>query len=118
MHKYDFVEVDIGYRMAILRILYIMTLTYFRGHTISGNRIFNLWKTMKASEKCSSTTIIVVEIRHRMAPLRMLYIVILSYIFKVNKFLKIIYNIWKTVRASEQFSSTTFIEVDIRYQIA
>ena len=42
---------------------------------------------MRASEICSNTSIIDVDIGHRMAPLRTLYIVTLTYIFKVTKFL-------------------------------
>ena len=48
-----------------------------------------MWKTVRASEKCSSTTSIDVNISHQMAPLRMLYIVILTYIFKFKKVLEI-----------------------------
>ena len=57
-----------------------------------------------------------VDISHRTAPLRVLYIVTLNYIFKVIQVLEIIiYNIWKTVRANEKCSSMAFIEVGIRF---
>ena len=63
---------------------------YFQGHTISKNiSLYNIWKTVSASEKCSSTTFIEVSISHRMAPLRVFYIVTLTYIFNVTKFRKI-----------------------------
>ena len=43
-----------------------------------------IWKTMRASEKCSRTTFIEVDTSHRMRPLRLLYIMTLTYIFKVT----------------------------------
>ena len=53
--------------------------------TISWNHvIFNVWETVRASGKCSSTTFIEVDISHRIAPLRMLYIVTLTYMFMVT----------------------------------
>ena len=42
---------------------------------------------MKACEKCANTTFIEVDMRHRITPLRLLYIVTLTYIFKDTKFL-------------------------------
>ena len=60
---------------------------YFQGHKISGNHtIVNIWKTVKASEKISSTSFIEIDTCHQMAPLRTLYIVTLTYIFKVIQF--------------------------------
>ena len=49
---------------------------------------------VRASGKCSSRIFIDVDISNLMAPLRMLYVVIL----------KIMFNIWKTVRASVKCS--------------
>ena len=100
--------------MAPLRMWYIVTLTYMFKVKISGNNIFNIWKTARGSEKCSSTTFIEVDISHRMKPLKILYIVTLTFIFKVTQFLEIIiYTISKTVTASKNCTSTTF-KVDIR----
>ena len=44
---------------------------------------------MTAIEKCSRAIVIEVYISRRSAPMRMLYIVTLAFIFKVRKFLKI-----------------------------
>ena len=45
---------------------------YFQGKKMSGNHIiFNVWKTVRVSEKSSSTTFIVVDIGHPMASLPM-----------------------------------------------
>ena len=56
---------------------------YFQGNTNFGNHILNIWKTVRASEKYSSMTCTEVDIGHRMAPLRMMSSVILTYVFKV-----------------------------------
>ena len=49
---------------------------------------------------------------HQMAPLRMLYIVTLTYIFNATQFLEIIiFNIWKAVRARKKMMKS-FIEVN------
>ena len=47
---------------------------------------FETLKTMRANEKCSGMTFIKVDICQRMGPLRMLYSMTLTYIFKVNHF--------------------------------
>ena len=41
---------------------------------------------MRAREKCSGTIFVDVDIGHRMALLQMLYIMTLTYIFKVTNF--------------------------------
>ena len=62
---------------------------YFHGHKISGNDIiFNIWKAVRLA-KNAQVQILKVDISHRMAPLRMLYIVTLIYILNVRKFLEI-----------------------------
>ena len=69
-----------------LIMLYIVILTYiFQGHKFSGYVIYNNWKIVRSSEKYWSMPFIEIDIIHRMAPLRMLYIVTLTYIFKVTK---------------------------------
>ena len=50
---------------------------------------YRVFSIASASEKCSSTTFIEVDTSNRMAPLRMLYIVTLTYFFKVKTFLEI-----------------------------
>ena len=56
---------------------------YCHGHKISGNYIiFNIWKTVTAIEKIRSTIFVDVDIGHQMVPMRMLYIMILIYIFR------------------------------------
>ena len=41
---------------------------YFQGHKMFGNHIiFNIWKTVSASEKCSCTTFIESDTSHRMS---------------------------------------------------
>ena len=91
----SFIHADIGHRMAPLWMLHLCL--YFQGHTISGNHIiYNIWKTLRASAKCSNTSFIEIDISHRMASSRMLYIMTLTYLFKVTQFLEIIiYNIRK-----------------------
>ena len=59
-------------------------------------------------------TFIEVDIRYRMEPLYILYLKILTYIFKVTKLEKLIAG---KLRANEKFSIITFIKVDIRHQI-
>ena len=44
---------------------------------------------VRASEKCPSTTFIVIDINHQMPPLRMLCLVTFIYIFKVTQFLEL-----------------------------
>ena len=61
----------------------------FQGHTISGNHIILIWKTLGASKKCSSTSFIEVDTSYRNVPLPVLHISALAYIFKVTQFLKI-----------------------------
>ena len=75
---------------------------------------------MRASDKCSRLTFIEADPSHPMFPLLMLYIVTLTYIFNVPKFLKIIKYliIWKTVRARAKMLRMSFMQVDIRYQTA
>ena len=65
-------------------MLCIVTLTYILKVTTFLESIFNIWKMARASEKYSRTTFIKVDISHRMALLRILYIVTLTYIFKVK----------------------------------
>ena len=60
-------------RMVPLRMFCFVTLTYFQGHIISENHIFNNLKTVRANEKYSSTTSIEVDIRYRMAYVPFLY---------------------------------------------
>ena len=57
---------------------------------------------MTATEKCSSTTFIVVDNGHRMAPLQNAVRDDLDLYFHGNKIFgnRIIYIIWKTMRAS------------------
>ena len=63
---------------------------------------------MRASEKMLKYDFVEVDIRHRMAPLRILYIITLTHIFKVKNLYA---NLWKTVRASEKCSSMTYIDI-------
>ena len=114
----SFIEVGTGYRMVPLQILCIVTLTsIIQGHKISGNIIiFYIWKTVRASKKCSSTIFIKVDTSHRMVPLQILCIVTLTSILQGHKISgnNIIFNIWNTVIASEKCSDTTFIEIAIK----
>ena len=74
--------------------------------------IYNIWKTVKASDKCSSMTFIEVDIRHQTVSLRMWYIVNFTFIFKVNfghEFWNV--NNLKRVKARDKCSSMTFIEM-------
>ena len=51
------------------------------------------------------------DVSDRMAPLRNLYVVTMTYTFKVTKFMELyiyIYHIWKTIRASKNLSSMTY----------
>ena len=57
---------------------------HFRGDKIWN---VNIWKMMRVSEKCSSIIFIEIDICHRMGPLRFLYSMILTFIFKVKHFL-------------------------------
>ena len=76
--------------MAPLQMLYIVIDIYFQGHKISGNHlILNILKMVRASEKCSSKTFIEVDTSYRMVPLQLLYIMTLTYIFKVTTFLQL-----------------------------
>ena len=75
-------------------MLYIVTFTYIFKITKFLEIIFTIFKMVRANEKISSTTFVEIDISHRMAPLRMLYIVTFTYIFKVTKFLDIIYLIF------------------------
>ena len=82
---------------------------YFQCHSISKNIYYIILKTVKM-------TFIVVITRHRNAPLRMLYIVILTYTFKVTNFLEI-YNYViseKGCELAKLFWSMNFIKVYIR----
>ena len=98
-----FIEVGIRHRMAPLRMLYIVTLTYiFKVATFWKYIIYSIWKTVRANEKCLRMIFfIAVDIRHRRAQLRMLYIVTFTYIFKVKKFEMLTSE--KTVEASEKY---------------
>ena len=81
---------------------------YFQGHTFYGNHvIFNMWKTVKASEKCLSTTFIEIDIIHLMALLGMLYIATLTYIFKVTQFLEL----YKYTISGKQWEITKIAQV-------
>ena len=75
-------------RMASLRMLCIRTDVRFQGHEYW---TVYIWKTVRASEKCSSVTFIEFDIWHRMAPFRTLYVVTSNFIFKVKLFLWICY---------------------------
>ena len=57
---------------------------YFEGHELLN---VNISKTVRASEKCSSMTLIEVDICHRMRALRMLYSVTLTFTFMVKPFI-------------------------------
>ena len=64
---------------------------YFEGQMIFGNYIiFNILKKVRAIEKCSIKTFRKVDTNHPMALIRRLYVVTLTYIFKVTKFLEYI----------------------------
>ena len=75
----------------------------------------DIWKTVKAIERISIMTFINVDIRLRMRPLRMLYSVTFTTIFKFKDF-KL--NFSETVRASVKVRAMTFIEVHIRHRMA
>ena len=64
---------------------------YFQCHNISGNCILNIWKKVKAIEKCSNTTHINVDID-------------LNVYFQGRNIsgYHIIHSSWKTMRASEK----------------
>ena len=98
----------ISYRIASLRILYIVTSTNICKATqfLEIILIFNIWKTARASEKWSTTNFIEVNIGHRMVTLQTLFIVTLTSISKVKNNLEIVINIiWKAVRARDKRSS-------------
>ena len=71
--------------MAPLILLYIMTLIYIFRFTN-----FEKWilKTMRARTNCYGVTFIKGDICYRMGTLRMLYSVILTYIFKVSNLIR------------------------------
>ena len=75
---------------------------------------------MIPSQKCSSTAFIEVYTSQRMPQLQMgvhddLDLYFQSHTISGNIFIGA--TIWKTGRASKECSSTTFIEVDIRYRM-
>ena len=84
----------ISHRIAPLWMMSIVTLTYiFKVTQFIEIMIFNMWEnseTVRASGKCSSMTFIEIDIGQQMVPLRMLYTVTLTYIFKITNFLEII----------------------------
>ena len=63
---------------------HIMTLTYI--FKVTQFEMLRSVETVRASEKCRTMTFRDIVIRHRTGPLRMLYSVILTYIFKVDNF--------------------------------
>ena len=64
----------------------------FHGHKFWN---VNMAKMVRASEKCFSVTFIEINICHRMEPLRILYSMTLTFIFKVKHFLSCIgYKKW------------------------
>ena len=81
--------------------------------------IFNIWKTVKASEESSSTTFIEVNIYPSNGAIANvvhhdLDLYFQGHIVSLNH---IILHIWKTVRASEQCSSTTLMEFDTSHRM-
>ena len=79
-----FMQIDIRYRMALLRMSYSMTLTYtFKA------KLFN-WPCLQVSFGKMQTLLLPSDMKlgicHRMVPLRMFYIMTFTYIFKVTKF--------------------------------
>ena len=66
---------------AIVDVVHLDIDVYFQGYKI-GNA--NIWNTARVSEKCSSMTFMVVDVRHRKEPLRLLYSLTLTWIFKVK----------------------------------
>ena len=108
--------------MAPLWMLYIVTLTYiYKGKTflkickypISG-------KTVRTSEKCSSTTFIAVDTSHRISHLRMLYIVTFAYFFQITKFMEI-YKCAKSGKGWElakKSKKNTFIEINTSHRLS
>ena len=104
---------------ALSRTLFTLTLVIERANFVhrhpdilsryhGNHRIFIVWKTVRASERCSSTTFIEADTSHRISPLRMLYIVTLTYIFKITKFLDIIFIVWKMKRAMHKYAPYDF----------
>ena len=60
-----------------------------------------------------------VAISHRIVPLQMLSFVTLTYILNVKVFRShIIFNTWKTMKASEKYSGTSFMDVDNSHGMA
>ena len=92
--------------------MYIVTLTYIFKVTKFLKVIFNSWKMVRASKKYSSTTFIEVDTSHWMALLRMLFIVTLTYVFKVKLFKWLL---WQA-SASTKMLLMTFMQIDICYQ--
>ena len=91
LQEMTFVDFNICYWMASLRMFYSLTLTYFSRSN------FNISKSVKASTKLQEVTFIDFNIRHRIASLWMLYTLTLTYYSRSN--ISNV-NIWKTVKAS------------------
>ena len=57
---------------------------YFQSHELLN---VNIWKTVRNSKKCLRVTFIEINVSHRMGPLRLVYFMTLTFIFKVTHFL-------------------------------
>ena len=97
-----FIDVDTNHRITTFRMLYIVILTYSLKITQFLEIIFNVSKTVRDSEKCSSTTSVAAVLNHRMVSFRMLYIATLTNTFARSCIFK--YEYLKTVRASAKCS--------------
>ena len=75
----------------------------------------NISEIVRASLKMRATTFVKSSIRHRMTPLRMLYFVTLTNIFKSEHFKP---SCLKTVRVSIKIQDITFKEVGILNRMA
>ena len=119
--KFTYMAFDISNRIAHVPLFYSLTLTLIlQGRTFSillFLRIYRIWWEIEQTLLLTSDRKL--GICHRMAPLRMLYIITFTFVFKVTQFLEIIiYNIWKTVTISEKCSCATFIQVYISHRMA
>ena len=102
MLKYDFYR---GWywpsKDTIANVVHLDLDLYFQGHEISGNYIvYNILKTMRAKKAENIQPLLLPSDRkscicHLMAPLQMLYIVTMTYIFKVTKFEMLIFWKWR-----------------------
>ena len=73
------------HQISPLQVLCVMTLTYIV--KVTKFEMSTTWKRLELTEKCSSMTFIEIDICHRMAPLRLVYSMTVTFFSRSNIFL-------------------------------